>query len=290
MCKLCTFVGISKRTFHSTTLPEPIQKYFPESLKIDDYISRTEKVLSEKGFRGDNTIAMINICRDEVTNGLKKMVDTIFGNSFTTIGLGGVLTCGVTGMGAGLSHSPVCKETGKERYVFFSYPHIGIHPNKEDPLGFVNRKGRTDYGTACGALIKCMTELKKEGLEYNLKKPGLHNPEDIEYSILKQRLARTIQSENTKASLNLADITSFAEKRITEDLETLIEKTVDTKKADYAVMTGIQIHYWTDPDNYYRNEYIHPGKSYAVINNEKITIPIRNVLPLSQRQLDSLFH
>ena len=28
--------------------------------------------------------------------------------SFTTHGLGGVLTCGVTGVGAGLSHSPKC--------------------------------------------------------------------------------------------------------------------------------------------------------------------------------------
>ena len=51
----------------------------------------------------------------------------VYGMSFQTHGLGGVLTCGVTGVGAGLSHSPM--EGGKERYVFFSFPHIGIDSN-----------------------------------------------------------------------------------------------------------------------------------------------------------------
>jgi len=48
----------------------------------------------------------------------------VFGASFSTNGLGGVLTCGTIGMGAGFSHSPVCGTTGKERYVFFSFPHV----------------------------------------------------------------------------------------------------------------------------------------------------------------------
>ena len=262
-----------------------LKAVFPKSIKIDDYMARTEQVLGAHGFTGENSIAMINVCRDEVTNGLKKMVENIFGNSFTTVGLGGVLTCGVTGMGAGLSHSPVCKQTGKERYVFFSYPHIGIHPTKEDPIGFVARKGREDYGTACGALIKCMHELNKEGVESNKKQPGVHTPEDIEYSILKQRLARSIPGNQ----IDLANLTTITEQRITADLEELIKKTVNTKKADYAVMTGIQIHYWTDPDKYYRNEYISPGKAYAVVDEKRKELDIQNVLPLSKRQLDGLF-
>ena len=51
---------------------------------------------------------MTNLCRDEVTQVLKDKIEAIFGSSFNTNGLGGVLTCGVTGMKAGLSHSPVC--------------------------------------------------------------------------------------------------------------------------------------------------------------------------------------
>lgn len=51
--------------------------------------------------------AMTNLCRDEVTAVLKEKIESVFGSSFNTNGLGGVLTCGVTGMSAGLSHSPV---------------------------------------------------------------------------------------------------------------------------------------------------------------------------------------
>ncbi len=50
---------------------------------------------------------MTNLCRDEVTVPLKDKIESVFGGSFNTNGLGGVLTCGVTGIGAGLSHSPV---------------------------------------------------------------------------------------------------------------------------------------------------------------------------------------
>ena len=34
-------------------------------------------------------------------------IDQVFGSSFNVNGLGGVLTSGVLGVGAGLSHSPV---------------------------------------------------------------------------------------------------------------------------------------------------------------------------------------
>ena len=54
------------------------------------------------------TAACTNLCRDEVTAVLKDKIEAVFGSSFNTNGLGGVLTCGVTGMGAGLSHSPIC--------------------------------------------------------------------------------------------------------------------------------------------------------------------------------------
>ena len=50
--------------------------------------------------------AMCNLCRDEITNTLKLKLDAVFGMSFNTNGLGGVLTCGVTGVKAGLSHAP----------------------------------------------------------------------------------------------------------------------------------------------------------------------------------------
>jgi hypothetical protein len=50
---------------------------------------------------------MTNLCRDEVTTVLKDKIEGVFGGSFNTNGLGAVLTCGVTGIKAGLSHSPL---------------------------------------------------------------------------------------------------------------------------------------------------------------------------------------
>jgi hypothetical protein len=53
--------------------------------------------------------AVTNLCRDEVTAILKDKIEAVWGGSFNVNGLGGVITCGVTGFGAGLSHAPVCK-------------------------------------------------------------------------------------------------------------------------------------------------------------------------------------
>jgi hypothetical protein len=50
---------------------------------------------------------MTNLCRDEVTNALKTKIEEVFGSCFNTNGLGAVLTCGTTGIKAGLSHSPI---------------------------------------------------------------------------------------------------------------------------------------------------------------------------------------
>ena len=113
---------------------------------------------------------MVNLCRDEVTVTLKQKIDAVFGASFSTNGLGGVLTCGAVGMGAGFSHSPVCDTTGKERYVFFSFPHISI--NSKGEVGPMSRPGRPGQSCACGALIKSWNELRSEGVTCNCKIPG----------------------------------------------------------------------------------------------------------------------
>ena len=50
--------------------------------------------------------AIANLCRDEVTCGLKYKIEQAFPLVFNINGLGGVITCGVTGIGAALSHAP----------------------------------------------------------------------------------------------------------------------------------------------------------------------------------------
>ncbi|KAJ9511326.1 hypothetical protein QJQ45_029740 [Haematococcus lacustris] len=263
-----------------------VSGYFPSALGVDDFMARVEVALSGFGFTGENSIAMTNLCRDEVTTVLKDKIESVFGGSFNTNGLGAVLTCGVTGMGAGFSHSPV--SNGKEHYVFFAFPHIGI--NSAGEVGAITRPGRPVKSCACGALQKCLIELKAEGYSKNCKVPGVHDPLDPEYSILKQRLARRVRYENIDPTkMDLVSITGLAERTITNDIEYLIEKAVDFKKANIAVVTGVQIHNWaTELDarsGVPSLEFVAPAKVFVVVDGRKTFIDLSRVPTMSPRQL-----
>ncbi|KAG2423205.1 hypothetical protein HXX76_010973 [Chlamydomonas incerta] len=265
-----------------------VTKSFPSALSVDDFMARVEVALAGYGFTGDNSIAMTNLCRDESVLILEDKIESAFGSCFSTHGLGGVLTCGVIGMKAGLSHSPVVG--GKERYVFFSFPHIAIDSNGK--VGAVSRPNRPGASAACGALIACMGDLKRDGLEVNCKQPGVHDPLEPEYSILKQRIARRLAYEKINPlDCSLVDMTKAAERVISSDLEYLISKAVDTKKADYAVFTGVQIHNWAADLNNTTVpslEFVGVGKSYVVVNGEKVHLDLEKVPALSPRQMQIL--
>ncbi|GBF93708.1 hypothetical protein Rsub_06811 [Raphidocelis subcapitata] len=260
-----TFVS-SSRDAYFTRRHELVLRHFPNALGIDDFMSRVEIALSAHGFRGDNSIAMTNLCRDEITTVLKDKIESAFGGSFNTNGLGAALTCGVTGIKAGLSHSPLSVEDGRERYVFFSFPHTAIDGGGE--LGAISRPNRPGKSCACGALAKALNELQTEGLAPNCRVPGVHDPLDPEYSILKQRLARRIRW----AFLGVLGG----------------GKCVDIEKADYAVVTGVQIHNWSkdlEADNF---EFVAPTKVY-VVNRGQITVLDLMQLPsLTPRQIELL--
>jgi len=257
------------------------QVYYPH--QPDVYEQKHERAVMNRA-----QIAMSNLCRDESCMVLEDKIETVFGSCFSTHGLGGVLTCGVIGIKAGLSHSPVVG--GKERYVFFSFPHIGIDSNGK--VGGISRPNRPGASSACGALIACLGDLKKDGLDKSLKSPGVHDPLEPEYSILKQRLARRAAFEGLQpADMSLVDITALAERTITTDLEYLIEKAVDPAKANYAVVTGVQIHNWAaDLDNpdVPSLEFVSVGKCYVVVNGKKVHLDLRAVPALSPRQLKLL--
>ncbi|GIL77001.1 hypothetical protein Vretimale_3273 [Volvox reticuliferus] len=266
-----------------------IIRHFPSAMGVDDFMGRVEVALAGFGFTGDNTIAMTNLCRDEVTQVLKDKIEAIFGSSFNTNGLGGVLTCGVTGMKAGLSHSPVCNG-GRERYVFFAFPHIAI--NSEGEMGALSRPGRPKQSCACGALLAILNAFKLDGVEKSCKVPGVHDPLDPELTILQQRLARRVRYEKLDVKvLDLPGLTQVAERTITDDLEYLIEKAVDPATADYAVITGVQIHNWgkeLSEGGDASIEFVAPAKAYTVVNGLKTYIDLPQVPALSPRQIQAM--
>lgn len=228
---------------------------------------------------------MSNFCRDEITASLKDKVEDIFGNSFNTNGLGGIITCGKIGMKAGLSHAPQSAATGKERYVFFAFPHIAV--DSTGALGKISRPGRPGASCACGAMAACLDLFKRETPEKFHNKPGdHHDPLDPEFSILTHRLARRLTTEDVNG-MDLADMTKVCEMVCADDLEQLISEVVDTKKADYAVITGIQIHSWSTDyfDNEPNMEFIAPALSYVVVDGKRENIDLFSIPAPTPRQL-----
>lgn len=64
---------------------------------------------------------------------------------------------------------------------------------------------------------QCLGELKIEGVDPSCKLPGVHDPLEPEYSILKQRLARRVRYERMNVkNLTLPSLTKLAERTITD--------------------------------------------------------------------------
>ncbi len=54
--------------------------------------------------------------------------------------------------------------------MFFSFPHIGI--DSKGVVGNISRPGRSAMSCACGALIKSLSDIKRDGLTCTCKPPG----------------------------------------------------------------------------------------------------------------------
>jgi hypothetical protein len=66
---------------------------------------------------------------------------------------------------------------------------------------------------------------------------------------------------------------------------------VNPKKADYAVITGVQIHNWAsdlEDERIPSMEFVAPARAYVVVNGEKIDLDLQQVPALSPRQLQLL--
>ncbi|CAI5929352.1 unnamed protein product [Closterium sp. NIES-64] len=208
---------------------------FPNAMQEEMFMHAVADELRNLGFKRDNCIALVNTCRDEVCRPIVNLIDKEFGLSFNIAGLGGLVNCGKTGFKAAMSHSPEfpCETDGKprERYIFFGFPHVSIGESGE--VGSLLRRGRGKPSSACGALIAIQGDISAGGeIE--------EDPNNAEYVLLKKKIAAKIPPSS--GSPSLVQVTRAALQAITDDLENLISLTVDPATADYAVITGVQIH------------------------------------------------
>lgn len=226
-----------------------LKRYFERIYTEVGFVKRTYEVLKQFGFNDDNAIASVCICRDEISQTIRSIIKHTWGEAFNLSSLAGMFTAGKTGLKAAMHHAP--QNDDKERYVYYVMPHIAI--NEEGKTGFCKRKGIKEESSACGALCLFLDELKKGKLNITL------DEEDIEESLIKRRLLKEIPYGYVP---DLLELTKITRKVIQTDLENVLEKVANTKKSDYAIITGIQIH---GPEG----NYISPGESYVVISGKK---------------------
>jgi hypothetical protein len=130
-------------------------------------------------------------------------------------------------------------------------PHIGI--GRDGGLGVVKRKGQPFESHSCGALCKFAEELRQGRVDLKM------DERDLEMCYLRMWVLRKI---GLKQGIDLMELTRATHSIMLEELEAILSEVVDTKKADYAVFSGIQI-------NGPETNYIAPLSSYLVIDGQK---------------------
>jgi len=213
---------------------QTLNHHFPNALPEADYIAQTHAALTQHGFSADNTIACVGLCRDEITRSLVDLVQQTWGEAFNFSSLGGMILLGKTGFGAAHHHAPIYNN--RERYLYVTMPHIAISESGE--IGTCIRPGRDEPSGACGALIAFQQELNSG----KLSKDAPLDMDDVEQSLLKQRMFEVIGNQSSVAGTDLVSITKLARERALSDLRHTITQTVDLNGSDYAILSGIQIH------------------------------------------------
>jgi Limiting CO2-inducible proteins B/C beta carbonyic anhydrases len=228
---------------------------FPESIPQDRFVAGSYEALRKHGFLAENTIAFACVCRDEVTLPLVEDIENTWGEVFIFSSLGGMLILGKTGFLAAQQHAPI-DERGIERYVYYALPHIAIGPHGE--FGVYFRPGRQNASHACGALMAFQHELESRSLQL------APDPDDIEQSVLKRHLLGKLRYGDVP---DLPSLTRIAHTVILEELERMIQLTVDPTRSDYGLFTGIQIH---SPDG---RHFVWPGAAYVVKDGKTVSLP-----------------
>lgn len=229
---------------------------FDGVIEETDFIMRSHRALSQLGFTNDNSIASVCVCRDEISQSLRSHIREAWGEAFNFSSLAGMFTAGKTGLLASMHHAPT--ENGRQRFIYYILPHTAI--DAEGRAGFCKRKGIQE-SSACGALCLFLQELYEGKLRITI------DEDDIEENLMKRRLLREIPYGYVP---DLIELTKITRKVIQMDIERVLASVVDTRRSDYALLTGIQIH--TPFAN-----YVWPSECYAVTEGkrEEISLCIR---------------
>lgn len=225
-----------------------LQRFFPTVHSEAAFVGETARALHGLGFAADNTIAIVDVCRDEISQTLMRAVRDEWGEAFNLCALAGLFFAGRTALVAAMHHAP--RQDGRERFAFFTVPHIAI--DAEGRLGACARPG-VGESNACGALNVFLQALRS----------GTSSPElddsDLEQSLLTGRLLKELPPGTVP---DLLELTRLVQRVALADLEAALRPLLHADRCDYAVLSGIQIH---GPDG----NYVSPVAAYAVVRGAR---------------------
>ncbi len=232
-----------------------IQRHFPGALPQDQFLTRSSLALERLGFHREPTLAIANLCRDELVTPFLTGIQAAWGQAFLSSSLAGMLFMGRTGLLAAQHHAPTTKDG--HWIVFFVLPHIGVGPRGE--IGVCRRPGIREPSAACGALKAFRQEMASGRVRLELDRL------DLEQSLLKQRLFRRIPYGQVP---DLVALTKIAQEGLLYDVEELLRATEGDAARHYAVLNGIQVH---APDG---ADMIWPACLYTVVRGKRRTLRV----------------
>ncbi len=228
----------------------------PAARPMNDVLDASLYQLRAIGFDPATTLAMIGVCRDELTEQFSEAVHEHWGHAFDMSSLAGMLLLGRTGMQAAMHHAP--DGDGHRRYVAFLMPHIGV--DASGTVGRCERRGQIAAGSACGALVALQAEFASGTLSADL------DPGDIEYSLLRQRMIRELAWGHVP---DLTELTATALHAIIDDFDVLAQQmSRHSGPVDIALVSGVLVH---GPGG---REFIAPGPSWISLDGERSELQI----------------
>jgi len=130
-----------------------VKKAFPGAISNRDLQMKVVNILSEIGFRKENTLLATSFCADELARRLEDDFVRVYGNNFNLGGLAGFPFAGNTGFGAMSNHIP------DDGYSLIIYgPHVGI--SKKGVIGKVERQGVKVDDFCCGSAVAASNYLQ----------------------------------------------------------------------------------------------------------------------------------
>jgi hypothetical protein len=232
---------------------QTLHEHFPNAMPLQAYMDAVREALAPLGFDPANAIACAAVCRDEITQPFVEALQRTWGEAFNLSSLAGMVLCGKTGFHAALAHAPIVG--GRRRVLVFGMAHIGL--GADGTLGTFVRRGFNTPSSACGALAAFRRELAEGHLHVTT------DPDDIEQSLLRQRLLQRIPYGRIPSLLELA---LEVEALILADVERQAELGFDPSQVDWGVLNGMQVH---GPGR----EFVRPGRSYAVTSAGRVDLP-----------------